>query len=109
MNREEARRNFVNVSRGKRRRASLELDEAKARLRRADEDLDISTSLHYLGKGDLKSSLYALAPVAITKFRQGDTTELLLARALPLLSLLFAQRRHKRSNDDQQDKTANVT
>ena len=108
MNREEARRNFVNVALGKRRRASLELEEAKARLRRADEDLDISTSLHYLGKGDLKSSLYALAPVAIKQFRQADTTEQLLARALPLLSMLFAQRRGGRSHRDQQQKTANM-
>ena len=70
MNRNEARQNFSNVASGKRRKATVDRDEAKARLRRVDGDLDISPSLHYLGKGDLKSSLFALAPVAITRIKQ---------------------------------------
>ena len=90
MNRQQARENFSNVASGKRRKATVDLDEAKARLRRVDEDLDISTSLHYLGKGDVKSSLYALAPVALSQIKQENLLIPLLARALPLVSLLLS-------------------
>ena len=93
MNRKQARENFSNVASGKRRKASVELDEAKARLRRVGEDLDISTSLHYLGKGDLKSSLFALAPVAITQIKQENLLMPLLARALPLVNQLISARK----------------
>ncbi len=93
MNRKQARDNFSNVASGKRRKARVDLDEAKARLRRVDEDLDISTSLHYLGKGDLKSSLFALAPVAITQVRQENLLIPLLARALPLISQLLSTKK----------------
>ena len=93
MNRKQARENFSNVTSGKRRKASVELDEAKARLRRVDEDLDISPSLHYLGKGDLKSSLFALAPVAITQIKQENLLMPLLARALPLVNQLISARK----------------
>ena len=71
----------------------MDLDEAKARLRRVDEDLDISTSLHYLGKGDVKSSLYALAPVALTRIKQENLLIPLLARALPLVNLLLSNKK----------------
>jgi hypothetical protein len=90
VNRQQARENFSNVASGKRRKATVDLDEAKARLRRVDEDLDISTSLHYLGKGDVKSSLYALAPVALSQIKQENLLIPLLARALPLVSLLLS-------------------
>ena len=89
MNRKQARENFSNVVSGKRRKTRVDLDEAKARLRRVDEDLDISTSLHYLGKGDLKSSLFALAPVVITQVKQENLLIPLLARALPLINQLL--------------------
>jgi hypothetical protein len=92
MNRKQARENFSNVAGGKRRKARVDLDEAKARLRRMDEDLDISTSLHYLGKGDLKSSLFALAPVAITQVKQENLLIPLLARVLPLVNQLLSTR-----------------
>ena len=103
MNRKQARENFSNVTSGKRRKASVELDEAKARLRRVGEDLDISTSLHYLGKGDLKSSLFALAPVAITQVKQENLLMPLLARALPLVNQLISARKKagsKRTTND---------
>jgi hypothetical protein len=90
VNRQQARENFSNVASGKRRKATVDLDEAKARLRRVDEDLDISTSLHYLGKGDVKSSLFALAPVALSQIKQENLLIPLLARALPLVSLLLS-------------------
>ena len=93
MNRKQARENFSNVASGKRRKANVDLDEAKARLRRVDEDLDISTSLHYLGKGDLKSSLFALAPVALTQMRQENLLIPLLARALPLVNQLLSTKK----------------
>lgn len=93
MNRKQARENFSNVASGKRLKTSVELDEAKARLRRVDEGLDISTSLHYLGKGDLKSSLFALAPVAITQIKQENLLMPLLARALPLVNQLISARK----------------
>jgi len=93
VNRKQARDNFSNVASGKRRKATVELNEAKARLRRVDEDLDISTSLHYLGKGDLKSSLFALAPVAITQIKQENLLLPLLARVLPLLNQLISTRK----------------
>lgn len=93
MNRKQARENFSNVVSGKRRKARVDLDEAKARLRRVDEDLDISTSLHYLGKGDLKSSLFALAPVALTRVKQENLLIPLLTRALPLVSQLLSSRK----------------
>lgn len=93
MNRKQARENFSNVASGKRRKASVELDEAKAGLRRVDEGLDISTSLHYLGKGDLKPSLFALAPVAITQIKQENLLMPLLARALPLVNQLISARK----------------
>lgn len=95
MNRKQARENFSNAASGKRRRANVDLDEAKARLRRLDEDLDISPSLHYLGKGDLKSSLLALAPVALTQVKQENLMTPLLARALPLVSQLFSSRKRQ--------------
>jgi hypothetical protein len=93
VNRQQARENFSNVASGKRRKATVDLDEAKARLRRVDEDLDISTSLHYLGKGDVKSSLYALAPVALSQIKQENLLIPLLARALPLVSLLLSNKK----------------
>lgn len=93
MNRKQARENFSNVASGKRRKANVGLDEAKARLRRVDEDLDISTSLHYLGKGDLKSSLFALAPLAITRVKQENLMIPLLVRALPLINQLLSTRK----------------
>ena len=93
MNRKQARENFSNVVSGKRRKARVELDEAKSRLRRVDEDLDISTTLHYLGKGDLKSSLFALAPLAITRVKQENLLIPLLARTLPLVSQLISTRK----------------
>ncbi|MBG7602645.1 MAG: hypothetical protein IZT60_08890 [Gammaproteobacteria bacterium] len=93
MNRKQARENFSNVVSGKRRKANVDLDEAKARLRRVDEDLDISTSLHYLGKGDLKSSLFALAPLAITRVKQENLLIPLLTRALPLVNQLLSMRK----------------
>lgn len=93
MNRKQARENFSNAASGKRRKARVDLDEAKARLRRVDEDLDISTSLHYLGKGDLKSSLFALAPVAITRAKQENVLVPLLTRALPLVNQLLSMRK----------------
>ena len=103
MNRKQARENFSNVVSGKRRKARVDLDEAKARLRRVDEDLDISTSLHYLGKGDLKSSLFALAPVALTRVKQENLLMPLLARALPLVNQLISARKKagsKRTTND---------
>ena len=93
MNRKQARENFSNVASGKRRKANVDLDEAKARLRRVDEDLDISPSLHYLGKGDLKSSLFALAPVAMTRIKQENLLIPLLARALPLINQLLSTKK----------------
>ena len=93
MNRNEARENFTNVVSGKRRKARVDLDEAKARLRRVDEDLDISTSLHYLGKGDLKSSLFALAPLALTQVKRENLLVPLLTRALPLVNQLLSTRK----------------
>ena len=93
MNRKQARENFSNVASGKRRKANVDLDEAKARLRRVDEDLDISTSLHYLGKGDLKSSLFALAPVAMTRIKQENLLIPLLTRALPLINHLLSTKK----------------
>ncbi len=71
----------------------MDLDEAKARLRRVDEELDISPSLHYLGKGDVKSSLFALAPVALSQIKQENLLIPLLARALPLVSLLLSNKK----------------
>ena len=93
MNRKQARENFSNVASGKRRKANVDLDEAKARLRRVDEDLDISPSLHYLGKGDLKSSLFALAPVAMTRIKQENLLIPLLTRALPLINQLLSTKK----------------
>ncbi|MEA3303729.1 MAG: hypothetical protein U9Q75_10700 [Pseudomonadota bacterium] len=104
MNRKQARENFSNAASGKRRKANVDLDEAKARLRRVDEDLDISTSLHYLGKGDLKSSLFALAPVAITRVKQENLLIPLLTRALPLVSQLLSTK--KKTGDKQRKETA---
>jgi len=93
VNRKQARDNFSNVASGKRRKANVDLDEAKARLRRVDEDLDISPSLHYLGKGDLKSSLFALAPVALTQVKQENLLIPLLTRALPLINQLLSTKK----------------
>ncbi len=93
MNRKQARDNFSNVASGKRRKANVDLDEAKARLRRVDEDLDISPSLHYLGKGDLKSSLFALAPVAMTRIKQENLLVPLLTWALPLINQLLSTKK----------------
>ena len=102
MNRNEARENFTNVVSGKRRKARVDLDEAKARLRRVDEDLDISTSLHYLGKGDLKSSLFALAPLAITRVKQENLLIPLLTRALPLVNQLLSMRKKTASKQGEE-------
>ncbi len=93
MNRKQARDNFSNVASGKRRKANVDLDEAKARLRRVDEDLDISPSLHYLAKGDLKSSLFALAPLAMTSIKQENLLIPLLTRALPLINQLLSTKK----------------
>ena len=95
MNRKGARDNFSNVASGKRRRANVDLDEAKARLRRVDEDFDISPSLHYLGKGDLKSSLLALAPVTMARVNQENLLVPLLARALPLVNQMLSMKKKK--------------
>ena len=103
MNRNEARQNFTNVVDGKRRKARIGLDEAKARLRRVDEDLDISTSLHYLGKGDLKSSLFALAPIAITRAKQDNILIPLLTRALPLINQVLSRKKKKSGSLNPED------
>ncbi len=89
LDREEARRNFQNVSQGKRRKAHVELAEAKARLRRVDEDLDISPALGYLSRGDWQSALIALAPLALEEIKKEDLLVPLLTRGLPFVYQVF--------------------
>lgn len=85
MNREEARQNFQSVTRGKRRTTHVELEEAKARLRRVDEALDISPALNYLGKGDWQAALIALVPLAIDEIKLDALFLPLVTRGLPYL------------------------
>lgn len=89
MNREQARLNFQNVSTNQRRKAHVELTEAKARLRRVDEELNISPALDYLGKGDWKSALFTLAPLAIDQIKQEQLLTSLATRGLPFVYHLF--------------------
>ncbi len=89
LDREAARDNFTRVSQGKRRKAHAELAEAKARLRRVDEDLDISPALGYLSRGDLQSALIALAPLALEEIRRENLLVPLLTRGLPLVYQVF--------------------
>ncbi len=83
MNRKQARRNFEKVVQGKRPRAEVELAEAKAHLRRVDEDLNISPAFVSLSKGDWQSALIAFAPMALDEVKKEYLLVPLLIRALP--------------------------
>ncbi len=85
MNREQARQNFKKVSQGKRLKANVALADAKERLRRVDEDLDIGPALVSLSKGDWQSALIVLAPLAMDKIKKENLLVFLLARTLPFV------------------------
>ncbi|WJW74257.1 hypothetical protein QVG61_06925 [Thiohalobacter sp. IOR34] len=84
LNREQARARFRATLEGRHvPRRDLGLDEAKARLRAVDEDLDIGPVLAYLSQGRRREALLALAAWLGTDSGRAFVAPLLM-RLLPL-------------------------
>jgi hypothetical protein len=98
---EQAREQFRKVTRGRRIRQSLSIEEAKARLREVDTELEISPAIDYLNRREWRNALLylvywtstptgraALAPVllrlvSIVSLALGLVHRLLAARTGP--------------------------
>lgn len=85
---EQAREQFRKVSAGRRVRQSLSIDEAKARLREVDAELEISPAIDYLNRREWRNALFYLIYWTSTPNGRAALAPVLL-RLIPIVSLVL--------------------